>query len=145
MILKDFKDFPRIGRLLGIDWGARRIGVAVSDDTQGFVFLRNQLSVKDEATAVSGILSLIESEKVVGVVVGLPLHSDGTSSNTTEMVMKFAENLADKTDLPLIFIDETLTSFEANENLNIRNKKQILDSESARLILENAIAMIKRS
>jgi putative Holliday junction resolvase len=90
----------------------------------------------------------VKSEKIVGIVIGLPLYSDGSDSDTTKQVRAFAAGLAAQTDLPIIFCEENLTSIEAEENIKnqksaIRNQKSI-DSESARIILENAIAMIKR-
>lgn len=144
MILPDFKDFPTTGRILGIDWGARRLGLAVSDPSQEFVFVRPQLEYKNEPI-LEKIVKIAITEQSVGIVIGLPIRSDGTESETTKMVRGFANELSKKTNLPIVFTDESLTSFEAGENLSgIRNKKNVLDSESAKIILENAIAIIKR-
>ncbi|MBN1281535.1 MAG: Holliday junction resolvase RuvX [Alphaproteobacteria bacterium] len=144
MILPDFKDFPTTGRILGIDWGARRVGLAVSDPSQEFVFVRPQLEYKNEPI-LEKIVKIAITEQSVGIVIGLPIRSDGTESETTKMVRGFANELSKKTNLPIVFTDESLTSFEASENLSgIRNKKNVLDSESAKVILENAIAIIKR-
>ncbi|HOY47240.1 MAG TPA: Holliday junction resolvase RuvX [Alphaproteobacteria bacterium] len=144
MILPDFKDFPTTGRILGIDWGARRLGLAVSDPSQEFVFVRPQLEYKNEPI-LEKIVKIAITEQSVGIVIGLPIRSDGTESETTKMVRGFANELSKKTNLPIVFTDESLTSFEAGENLSgIRNKKNVLDSESAKVILENAIAIIKR-
>lgn len=144
MILPDFKDFPTTGRILGIDWGARRLGLAVSDPSQEFVFVRPQLEYKNEPI-LEKIVKIAITEQSVGIVIGLPIRSDGTESETTKMVREFANELSKKTNLPIVFTDESLTSFEAGENLSgIRNKKNVLDSESAKVILENAIAIIKR-
>ena len=144
MILPDFKDFPTTGRILGIDWGARRLGLAVSDPSQEFVFVRPQLEYKNEPI-LEKIVKIAITEQSVGIVIGLPIRSDGTESETTKMVRGFANELSKKTNFPIVFTDESLTSFEAGENLSgIRNKKNVLDSESAKVILENAIAIIKR-
>ena len=48
MILFDYKNFPRVGRIIGIDWGLRRCGIAVSDEGRGFVFVRPQINVKNQ-------------------------------------------------------------------------------------------------
>jgi putative Holliday junction resolvase len=147
MILRDFKVFPRFGRLVGIDWGARRTGVAVSDESREFVFTRPVILVKNSGELVASIIDLLNSEHAVGVVIGLPLRTDGTESETTQMVRAFADELATKTDLPIMFVDETLTSATAQESLGRIRRDDIrekLDSESARVILENAIAMINR-
>lgn len=143
MILPDFKDFPRKGRILGIDWGARRLGLAISDKSQEFIFSRPQLD--DNTTKIDKIIELLSTEKIDGIIIGLPLRTNGTESETTKMVRDFAKKLSEETDLPICFIDESLTSMEANENLmGVKKLKQKLDSESARVILENAIAVIKR-
>jgi putative Holliday junction resolvase len=139
MVLTDFKDFPRYGRLLGVDWGSVRVGLAVSSPEWDFVFPREIVRGDNSKEQIK---NLIESENIVGIVLGLPLYSDGTDSGTTKKVREFAENLAKEVSVPIFFTEENLTSVEASER--IKNKKENLDSESAAIILENAIAMIKR-
>lgn len=148
MILSDFNDFPRAGRILGLDWGLRRCGVAVSDESRDFVFVRPPISVKTGQELIAGILAIIGAERLVGIVIGLPLYADGSDSETTKMVREFADNLSKQTDLPIVFIEENLTSSAAQEEIgrkSIRQIKQELDSVSAKIILENAIAMLKRA
>ena len=141
MIFADFKDFvaelPPSGRLLGIDWGARRIGIAVSDDARGFVFPREVLPNADK------IIEIIKSEKIIGIVIGLPLYVDGTDSDTTRQVRDFAARLATATDLPIAFVDEQLSSIEAYERHP--NARHLLDAHAAVIILEDAIGKIKRT
>ena len=147
MILFDYKNFPRVGRIIGIDWGLRRCGIAVSDDGRGFVFVRPQINVKNQDELIQKILEIILADKVSGIVVGLPLHADGADSDTTKMVREFANSLSEKTDLPIIFIEENLTSAAAVEEIgckSISKIKQELDSVSAKIILENAIALLNR-
>ncbi len=157
MILADFKDFPRQGRVIGIDWGARRIGVAVSDESREFVFTRDVITIRNRESTVAKaladkpgigeIIKLVKSEKIVGIIIGLPVHADGTDSATTKMVREFADELSGQTDLPVVFIEENLTSVaaaERSQESGIRNKNFSIDSESAKIILENAIAMIRR-
>lgn len=144
MALTDFKDFPRLGRLLGIDWGAVRLGLAVSTPDQAFVFESSQLANSTDHIAITEIIKIVESEKIVGIVLGLPLRGDGTDSGTTRMVRNFADALVAAVDIPIIFMEENLTSVEAAERVDIKKQKANLDSQSAVIILENAIAMIKR-
>ncbi len=147
MILDDFKVFPRDGRLIGIDWGARRTGIAISDETREFVFARDPIVMKKSDELVDKILNLVRAEKIAGIVIGLPLRMDGTESETTGRVRAFADALATATDIPIIFIDETLSSTAAQEEMGrVRRAdiKEKLDSNAARLILENAIAMMAR-
>lgn len=148
MILPNFNDFPRVGRILGIDWGARRTGVAVSDENRDFVFTRPAIIFNAGGNTVARqIADVAKEEKVFGIVIGLPVHSDGTESETSGNVRLCANELCTYTDLPIVFIDETLTSTAAQESMGkvrIPDIKSKLDSESARIILENAIAIIKR-
>ena len=149
MILPDFKGFPRTGRILGVDWGLARIGVAVSDATREFVFTRPVISVARNMTNHADIVASVASkEGVIGIVIGLPVRNDGSVSDTTKMVREFVQQLSEKTDLPICMIEENLTSVSAQESMGrvrVRDIKQKLDSESARVILENAIAIKKRA
>ena len=147
MILSDYKDFPRVGRIIGLDWGLHRCGLAISDENRGFVFVRPQITVKTQNELIQKVVGIISTDKVSGIVLGLPLHADGTDSDTTKMVREFANLLSEKTDVPIIFIEENLTSHAAQEEIgrkSISKIKQELDSVSAKIILENAIALLNR-
>ncbi|MDR0803818.1 MAG: Holliday junction resolvase RuvX [Rickettsiales bacterium] len=152
MILDNFKDFPRAGLIIGIDWGVRRIGLAVSDERQEFAFPKKIINHQSE------IINFIKSERPVGIVVGLPLHGDGTDSETTAAVRKFAADLSGQIALPIAFMEENFTSAEAEEIIKNKSgkpprracarhpsKRGELDAVAAAIILENAIAMMKRS
>ena len=148
MILSNFKVFPRVGRLVGIDWGARRTGIAVTDDGREFVFARAPIVSNGGAELVRAVVELVRTEKIVGIVIGLPLRMNGTESETTARVRAFADALSHETDTPIIFIDETLSSSEAQGQMGrVRRAdiKEKLDSNAARVILENAIALLNRN
>ena len=147
MILSEFKDFPRVGRILGIDWGARRIGVAVTDEGQEFFFTRPQIVLGRSDDGLDAVAQTVVVERVAAVVVGLPLRTDGTLSDTTRRVYDWAEKLAAQMSVPIFMIDETLSSASAQESFakcRRRDIKEKLDSAAARVILENAIAMARR-
>ncbi len=148
MILPEFKAFPRTGRVLGVDWGAKRTGIAVSDEARNFFFAREPIIASKTGTSIAKqIAELAKSENVVGIIFGLPLYSDGNESETTKLVRACATETCTYIDLPVAFIEENLTSVFAQEEMGkvrISDIKQKLDSESARLILENAIALLNR-
>ena len=147
MILPNFKDFPISGRIIGVDWGVRRTGIAISDENREFVFVHEPIISKNANDLIDKLVELIVAERVSGVVIGLPLYMDGTESDTTVMVRTFANDLAKQIDIPICFLDETLSSASAQESMGrvrVRDIKQKLDSESARVILENAISVMKR-
>ena len=148
MILPDFNDFPRVGRILGIDWGASRTGIAVSDESRNFVFARPVIKTARNGLSVARqVADIAKTENVCGIVIGLPLYSDGSESETTNAVRVFATELCTYSELPVAFIDESFTSMSAQESMGkvrVSDIKSELDSEAARVILENAIAIIKR-
>jgi len=133
MICDNFKTFPKHGKLVGVDWGEKRIGLSVSDPDRSFAFAR------PAAPDMAGVLAIISGESAAGVVLGLPLRTNGEESETTKRVRDFAAQLAAKTDVPIILFDESLTSFAA-----IDAGAKDIDSESARILLENAIAVMRR-
>jgi len=148
MILPDFKAFPTTGRIVGLDWGARRTGVAVSDPSRQFVFTRPAiLTPRGDTSWARRVAALAADENVVGIVIGRPVHSDGKISETFDAILRNAMKLCTYSDLPVVFIDENLTSVAAQDEMGrIRRDdiKQRLDSEAARVILENAIAVSDR-
>lgn len=118
MILPNFNDFPRTGRIIGIDWGARRTGVAVSDASREFVFVRPVIVARNGGVSVARqIADIALSESAVGIIFGIPHYLDGTESETTNDVRACAAELCTYTDLPIAFIDETLTSQMAQEEM----------------------------
>ena len=147
MIFNNYKNFPRFGRIIGLDWGLRRCGVAVSDEKRDFVFSRPQIDVKSQSGLVDDVVAIITQENTVGIVIGLPLYPDGQDSETTRLVRDFARMLSEKTDLPIVFVEENLTSVIAQQEMgktSIAKIKRELDSRSAVVILENAISILKR-
>ena len=135
---------PPRGRLAGIDWGMRRVGIAVTDIERKFAFARNIISAENgntlSAADITGIFDENDDMKeIAGVIVGLPLYFDGTESETTKKVRMFAEGLAkEKPSMPVAFMDETLSSAEACERGHAN------DAEAAEVILEDAIAAMQR-
>ena len=148
MILPDFKAFPAMGRIIGVDWGARRCGLAVSSADREFVFVRPAIVMaRGDNDVARRVADFATDENAVGIVVGLPLHGDGTESETTQMVRDFAQKLCVYVDLPICFIPENLTSHAAQMEMGrgrVRDLKSQLDSNAARIILENAIALMRR-
>ena len=87
------------------------------------------------------------AEHAVGIIIGLPLHGDGTESDTTACVRDCATAIEKLTEIPIAFIDESYSSIAAQDGMGRVRRGDIktkLDSESARMILENAIAMMRR-
>lgn len=131
-----------MGRVLGIDFGMKRIGLALSDPSK---IIASPLKTIQAGKSLEQTVDLIlkEIEGVETIVVGLPLLLSGKDSETTTIVRKFAALLEEKSSLPLILWDERLTTTQVERLLkdegNMRRKKraQHLDTMSATLILQN--------
>jgi putative Holliday junction resolvase len=135
-------------RIVGLDVGERRIGVAVSDATRTLArpvgVLRSAAldaeALERTAREVSRLAG--EEDGVERIVVGLPRRLDGTPNEMTGRVELFARELSSRTHLPVILQDERLSSREAESRLALRAKdwrvrKRRLDSASAAIILQD--------
>jgi putative Holliday junction resolvase len=135
------------GRVVGIDVGERRVGLAVSDVTGTLARPLATLSVNGSADAVTRVVVEIErlaaeEDGVVAIVVGLPLRLDGSPNLQTARVATFVDALAARTALPIVRIDERLTSREAESRLALRERdwrrrKERLDRAAAAVILQD--------
>ncbi len=102
---------PEQGRILGIDAGERRIGVAISDPERSFALPLN--SVLADGAELDAIQRLVAAEEVAELVVGLPLSLSGEESAQTGRVREFAAQLEARLQLPLHLWDERLSTHEA--------------------------------
>src|SRR5690242_15996052 len=109
-------------RTLAIDLGTRRIGLALSDEGARFATPLDVLTVSDPAQALPAILTLIQKEKIQRLVVGLPLNMDETVGPQAKSTITWARALATQSNLPVIFVDERLSSFAAEQSLIDRKR-----------------------
>ena len=136
-----------MGRIIGLDIGERRIGVAVSDPSATLarpVTTLKTTGLDGNALEVSlaEVRRLVEDDPVDAIVVGLPRRLDGSANAMTPRVQRFAERLRDGAGLAVILQDERLTSMEAESRLAEREKdwrvrKQQLDAAAAAIILQD--------
>jgi len=135
-------------RTLGLDYGERRIGIAISDPTSSLA--RPLTTISTDGTLVQRVAALAEKfssliadgEEFGLVVVGLPKALDGSPHQQTARVIAFVAELRRQISLPLKFQDERLTSVEAEQRLAItqpdwRKRKIRLDAASAAIILQD--------
>ncbi len=129
-------------RVMGIDYGDKRVGVAVSDPlmltAQGVCTLENTGGKR----LFEAIRDLIADYEVTTVVVGLPKNMNNTMGERAERTMAFVERLGTYTDADIVLSDERLTTVEAHGYLNEMNvrgakRKAVVDTVAATLILEN--------
>lgn len=135
-------------RIVGLDVGQRRIGVAISDASRMLARPVGVLQVKGLAAAtVAQVAAEIarlagEDDPVDSIVVGLPKRLDGSPNDMTAPVQQFAASLQARTGLPVVLQDERLTSHEAESRLAVREKdwrarKAKLDAAAAAIILQD--------
>ena len=127
-------------RVIGIDHGSRRIGLAVGDTETGLAFARPALRRRSLALDLDTIAVLARDEDARLVVVGLPRNMDGTEGPQAAAARDFGERLA-AVGLQVAYVDERLTSWQAAEQLadegrRVRRRSGEIDSAAARLILQ---------
>ena len=127
-------------RLMGIDFGEVRIGIALSDPLQ--IISQPFLVIPNNDNTISEIQKIVKTEEVEKIILGLPLNLDGEDTKKTLEVREFSKILKDKVDVPVIFWDERYTSVEANEKLkqmgySIAESRKVIDKVAASIILKS--------
>lgn len=120
-----------LGKALGIDYGTKRIGLAISDEEQRMAW---ELSIVSPDEFWKTIESIIVEQGISDIVIGLPLNMSGEFSEKTEEVKKFAEKVKEISGLPVHLIDERLSSQMAE---SIIGNNSNLDSLAAQILLQN--------
>jgi putative Holliday junction resolvase len=132
--------FRKVARILGIDHGSKRIGLAISDPDGKVALPVGTLTRQGLERDLAAIRELVEARQVERIVVGLPLHMDGRSGREAEAARAFAERLASELGLPVDTIDERWTTREAERALRAtgrkgKKKRAVIDSVAAALLL----------
>jgi putative Holliday junction resolvase len=135
------------GRILAVDVGARRVGLAISDASRTLARPLETIAVASEADAVERVARRIEQldqedDGIATIVVGMPASLDGTPTPQTAQVRAFIARLAKRTPLPIATEDERLTSREAESRLAVREKdwrkrKARIDAVAASVFLQD--------
>lgn len=126
---------------LGLDIGRKRIGVAGCDGTGLIATGLTTIERKSFAEDSAQLQSYVQSRRVQILVAGLPYSMDGSLGFQARQVQKVAKRLAKALNLPLVFIDERLTSFQAEqllhaENISPSRHKALIDRKAAAIILQ---------
>lgn len=131
-------------RALGIDFGEKRIGLAISDPDGRFALPLTTLERRNDRAALRQIAEIARREGVGRLVLGEPKGLDGEGGAATERVRRFGERLAAMTGLPLELVDEALTSAEAAERLReagigSRREPGRIDAVAAQILLQEVL------
>lgn len=132
------------GRLLGLDLGTKTIGLAISNSDWTISSAVKTIRRTKFTADVQEMLAFATAEKVKGLVLGLPLNMDGSEGPRVQSTRAFARNLAQHTDLPLIYWDERLSSYAAEQfmleaDLSRKKRAKSIDHVAASIILQGCI------
>lgn len=121
-------------RVLALDYGTRRIGVAVTDEGRRVALARGVVVAADLSAAFKDIRAIIRQEHVERIIVGLPLKLSGGEGKQAAVVREFGEQLQAASGLPVEYVDERFTSHDAARIAAEKGTES--DAEAARLILQ---------
>lgn len=129
-------------RVMGLDIGTKRIGVAVSDETGTLAQGRGIVTRESDNQAIDQIKSIIEEYKVGEIVAGLPLNMDGTKGERARDCEEFSGRLEKETGLPVKLWDERLSTKEVEDvliaaDVSRDKRKKVTDKLAAQIILQN--------
>ena len=136
------------GKLLGVDFGDTRTGIAVSDVSRFLATGIGYVSPGGIEKTADKVAEIAAEQKAVAIVVGLPRNMDGSEGFRAERCREFAALLREKTGLPVAMMDERMTTMSASRYLNETNtrgahRKGVIDTLSAEIILQNALDRLK--
>lgn len=136
-------------KIMGIDYGDARTGVALSDLLCSIVGSTTVVPSRNKEKAMADLVRIAKENNVGEIVVGLPKNMDGSEGPRAELCRAFAEELREATGLPVTMWDERRTTVEAHNILSQHNyhgkkRKNTVDAVAASLILEGYLAYKKR-
>lgn len=134
--------FPTCGRLLGIDFGTRRLGIAVSTPEQTIASPLENYALRGVPADWAHLRKLAAEYDVVGVIVGLPVHMSGEEGEKARQAREFGSRLARELSLPVRYWDERFTSALAEDalaaaGLTPKRRRARLDKLAAQLMLQS--------
>lgn len=150
MDIKEFKQaLPTKKAILGIDYGSKRIGLAVSDLSCTIATSYKILYRKDLEKDLEALKVVIKEKEIGAIVMGLPLQMNGLEGEITAEVYRFATVLEENFKLPLLLWDERLSSAAVESflikevDLSRKKRAKVLDASAAAYILQGALDAIK--
>jgi len=134
-------------RVMALDYGERKIGVALSDSLQMISYPYKTIDRKKTPNYIGEIKNIIEDKEVGGIVVGYPINMSGQETKQTKITMDFINELKNKINIKVFKYDERLSSKEAvrylqNQNIKTGHNKEKIDQISASIILEQFLATL---
>ncbi len=149
--MKDLEDIRQsAGKVMGVDFGDTRTGLAVSDLSRFLASGIGYISPGGIEKTADAVADAVRRERVVAVVVGLPVNMDGSEGARAARCRKFADLLCHRLgeDFPVVMFDERMTTMTASRYLNETNtrgkkRKSVIDTLSAQIILQNCLDRLR--
>ncbi|MFA6588073.1 MAG: Holliday junction resolvase RuvX [Patescibacteria group bacterium] len=131
-------------KILGIDWGEKRLGLAISQD-EAWAFPWKILEIQSFTQGIEMLANIVEEQKIEKVVVGMPIGMDGKDTKQTSRVREVVADLGHVLNMPIEMIDERLTS-EAAKKLQFESGKTTknIDAQAATQILQTFLDQRKK-
>jgi len=148
--IEDFKkSIGKKSRLLGIDPGKNRVGLAICDEDKLVSTPFKTIIKKKNSNFLIEVKEIIDENNIKGIIIGNPINMDGSKGSSAQSANDFAKFLSNNVSIPITMWDERLSSegaFNLSRNLDINTSKKVekLDQNAASFILQGAIDYIKR-
>ena len=148
--IEDFKkSIGKKSRLLGIDPGKSRIGLAISDEDKLVSTPLKTINKKNNSNFINDIKEIILQNDIKGIIIGNPINMDGSSGPSSQSAIDFAKYVSNNISIPVSMWDERLSTegafnLSSNLDVNVSKKVEKLDQNAASFILQGAIDYIKR-
>lgn len=147
------EDLPQLlapeARLLGLDVGTKTVGMALSDVTRSIATPYDTVRRTKFTADAKMIRDAVETNGVGALVIGLPLHLDGSEGRRAQSTRAFARNLAAHVEVPMVFWDERLSTAAVERHLieadaSRKRRAEVIDRMAAAYILQGALDRLKR-
>ena len=139
-----------MGRIVGLDLGTKRIGVAISDESQVISFAEETINVTSIKASLNYIVALVERYSADKVIIGLPLNMNGTKGPQAEKAIDFASRLQRRVKAGVLTFDERLTTSQGEQiliaaDMSREKRKKHIDKLAAQIILQAYLDCSKNS
>ena len=143
-----FNALPQHSRIIGLDLGSTTIGIATADNTRQFATPRFTIARTKFQTDAKTLLDFCTAENIGLIVMGLPLNMDGSEGRRAQSTKAFVRNLQKLTTLPIIYWDERLSSFEAEQHMieagiAFSKRESQIDMRAAAIILQGVLDEVR--
>ena len=147
--IEDFKkSIGKKSRLLGVDPGKNRVGLAISDEDKLVSTPLKTIIKKNNSNFINEFQGIIIENDIKGIIIGNPINMDGTSGPSSQSASDFAKYISNNISIPVSMWDERLSrqgafNLSSNLDINVSKKVEKLDENAASFILQGAIDYIR--